>query len=574
MELFGFEINRKKEDKEKDKIVSFAPPSNDDGAVTVTSGGVYGTYVDLDGSVRNEAELVNKYRAISLDPVIDLAIQDICNEAIVEDSAEDTVSIILEDIKTTESIKKKITEEFDNILNLLEFNRMSYEVFKRWYVDGRLYYHVIIDENKPKSGILETRYIDPRNIKKVKEVKKEKDPKTGVTLERLVGEYYIYNQTGFVKRAGNVTSYGGTGSATQAEGVKISKDSIVYCTSGYMNSDNNLILSHLHKALRPLNQLRSMEDSLVIYRISRAPERRIFYVDVGGLPKAKAEQYLSDLMTKFKNKVVYDSASGEIRDDRKFMTMLEDFWLPRREGGRGTEISTLPGGQNLGEIEDVTYFQNLLYRSLNVPVTRLQPETAYSLGRATEISRDEVKFSKFITRLRNKFGELFTSLLERQLILKGICTTEEWKEWKHFIQYDYAIDNYFDELKNLEMNRDRIGLLREMEEYIGKYYSHEYIRRYVLQQNEVEMKEIDNEIKAEMTDARYSEVDDEGGEEDAPPSTPESPSPEERSYKLVPADEKEKRNDEKEGTKTEELDAVTQSQLQLLESMTKFIEND
>ena len=574
MKLFGFEINRKDEDKQQEKIVSFAPPTNDDGAITVASGGIYGTYVDLDGSVRNEAELVNKYRAISLDPIIDLAIQDICNEAIVEDSNESTVSIILEDIKTQESIKKKITEEFNNILNLLEFNRMSYEVFKRWYVDGRLYYHVIIDDSKPKKGILEVRYIDPRNIKKVKEVKKEKDAATGVTIEKLVSEYYIYNQTGFVKRAGNVTSYGGAGSATQAEGVKISKDSIVYCTSGYMNSDNNLILSHLHKALRPLNQLRSMEDSLVIYRISRAPERRIFYVDVGGLPKAKAEQYVNDLMTKFKNKVVYDSSSGEIRDDRKFMTMLEDFWLPRREGGRGTEISTLPGGQNLGEIEDVTYFQGLLYRSLNVPVTRLQPESAYSLGRATEISRDEVKFSKFITRLRSKFGELFTSLLERQLILKGICTVDEWKEWKHLVNYDYAIDNYFDELKNLEMNRDRIGLLREMEEYIGKYYSHEYIRRHVLQQNEVEMNEIDETIKSEKTDQRYSEIDDEDNE-DTDTSPPPSPAPEsQQSYKLVPDDEKEKRNDEKEGTKTEEIDVLTQSQIQLIESMTKYIEND
>jgi len=524
MEIFGFEINRKKEEKEKEKLVSFVPPTNDDGALTVTAGGVYGTYVDLDGSVRTEAELVNKYRAIAQDPIIDLAVQDICNEAIVEDSDETTVSIVLDDVETQDSIKKTITEEFENVLDLLEFNRLSYEVFKRWYVDGRLYYHVIIDEKKPAKGILEVRYIDPRNIKKIKEVKKEKD-NSGVTIEKVVAEYYIYNQNGFLKKtstgSGAVSSSSGP---QQTQGMKISKDSIVYCTSGYQSVDNNLILSYLHKAIRPLNQLRSMEDSLVIYRISRAPERRIFYVDVGGLPKAKAEQYLRDIMTKFKNKTVYDSSTGEIRDDRKFMTMLEDFWLPRRDGGRGTEITTLPGGQNLGEIEDVTYFQNLLFRSLNVPSTRLQPDTTYTLGRATEISRDEIKFSKFIFRVRNKFSELFTKMLERQLILKGVCTAEDWKEWKHRIQYKFAIDNYYEELKSTEIMRDRVGLLREVDEYIGKYYSHEYVRRFILQQTEQDMKDIDEQIKGEGDDPRYTDAD--GEDFDVPPRPEPEPEPE------------------------------------------------
>lgn len=535
MDLFGFEINRKKEQKEAEKLVSFVPPSNEDGALTVAAGGVYGTYVDLDGSVRTEAELVNKYRAISFDPTIDMAIQEICNEAIVEDADEDTISIVLDDVEQPDKIKKSIQEEFENVLSLLEFNRLSYELFRRWYVDGRLYYHVLVDEKKPQKGILEVRYVDPRNIKKVREVKKEKDAKTGVNIEKVINEYYMYSPSGFLKRTGSLTGStmgsAGTSGSTTAEGVKIARDAVVYCTSGHQSLDNKLILSYLQKAIRPLNQLRSLEDSLVIYRISRAPERRIFYVDVGGLPKAKAEQYLSDIMTKFKNKVVYDSSTGEIRDDRKFMTMLEDFWLPRREGGRGTEITTLPGGQNLGDIDDVVYFQNNLYRALNVPISRLQPETTFSLGRATEITRDEVKFSKFITRLRNKFSELFMKLLERQLILKGVCTTEDWETWKHQISFNYAIDNYFEELKTAELNRDRVGLLREMEEYVGKYYSHEYVRRYVLQQSEAEIEDIDKQIADEKTDERY--VDPEDLQQDDEPQD-EQPAPDPQTFKLVP----------------------------------------
>lgn len=569
MELFGFEINRKKEDKQKEKLQSFVPPSNEDGAITVAAGGVYGTYVDLDGSVRTEAELVNKYRAISFDPIIDLAIQEICNEAIVEDSDEETVSIVLDEVKTQESIKKSIIAEFEEVLNLLEFNRLSYDIFKRWYIDGRLYYHVIVDEKKPARGILELRYIDPRNIKKVREVKKEKDAKTGVTIEKIVNEYYMYSPTGFLKRTGSLTgsTMGSYGSAnpSAAEGVKISPDSICFNTSGCQSLDNKLILSWLQKAIRPLNQLRSMEDSMVIYRISRAPERRIFYVDVGGLPKAKAEQYLADIMTKFKNKTVYDSATGEIKDDRKFMTMLEDFWLPRREGGKGTEITTLPGGANLGDIEDVQYFQSNLYRSLNVPITRLQPENTYSLGRATEITRDEVKFGKFITRLRQKFSELFLKLLERQLILKQICTVEDWEEWKSQINFNFAVDNYFEELKMLEMNRDRVGLLREMEEWVGKYYSHEYIRRFVLQQSESEMKDLDKQIQDEMKDPRYNEP-----EEEMPEEEPAPPPVSQQSFKLVPDDSAENEGESK-ADKKEEYDAL---QMNLLESMTRYLDDE
>ena len=533
MDIFGFSIKRKDdEEKEQKKRISFVPPSNDDGSLVVAEGGVYGTYIDLDGSIRTEAELVTKYRALALDPIVDLAIQDIVNEAIVEDSEEKTVSLVLDDLEASKGVKTRIEEEFDNLLNLLEFNSLSYEIFRRWYIDGRLYYHVMIDEDKPKEGIKELRYVDPRNIKKVREVKKEQT-KEGVNVERVVGEYYVYNKTGFLKNSGSYSNYSIAGASTSSagqQGLKIAKDSIVYCTSGYQGSDNNLILSYLHKAIRPMNQLRSLEDSMVIYRISRAPERRIFYVDVGGLPKAKAEQYLRDIMAKFKNKVVYDSETGEIRDDRKFMTMLEDFWLPRREGGRGTEITTLPGGQNLGDIDDIVYFQNLLYRSLNVPSTRLQPEQTFSLGRATEITRDEVKFSKFITRLRNKFSTLFMKLLERQLILKGICTPEDWKKWEYHIDFKFAVDNYFSEMKQMEMLRDRIALLRDMDEYIGKYYSHEYVRRFILQQTETEVKEINSQIDQEAKDSRYLSPEEQemfglatggGGENRSPEPEPE-----------------------------------------------------
>lgn len=535
MELFGFQIKRKGE-KEKENV-SFVPPSNDDGSIIVSEGGVFGTYVDINGTIRSETELITKYRNMSLDPVVDLAIQDIVNEAIVEESDQHTVTLELDEIEEmSDAIKKKITEEFANVLNLLEFSRMSYETFKRWYVDGRLYYHVIVNEksnansNTTSSGISELRYIDPRHIKKVKVLKKVPiEPNSKIEVEKLIDEYFIFNKNGFIEKSS--TSNG----SSSTNGLKISKDAVVISTSGYLNAEGTMILSYLHKIIRPLNQLRSMEDSLVVYRISRAPEKRVFYIDVGGLPTLKAEQYLRNIMTKFKNKVVYDSSTGEIRDDRKHMSMLEDFWLPRRENGKGTEITTLPGGQNLGQIDDVVYFQNQLYRALNVPITRLQSENAYTLGRATEVSRDEVKFAKFITRLRSKFSELFTKILEKQLILKKVCTPEEFQEWKNKFNYRYAVDNYYAEIKNIEMTKDRIDLTTQLAPYVGRFYSNEYIRKFILQQTDEEMKEIDLQIKKEKSMEQYiPPIDPASGvysepepepEPDPPPPPPPKPAP-------------------------------------------------
>lgn len=710
--LFGFTF--KKSSKEERVLPSFAPPSNEDGSIVVSEGGAYGTFLDLDGSLRTETELINKYRDMALNPYIDLAIQDIVNESIVEDEDEDVIELILDDIKISDSIKSKINDEFEYILGLLEFNKLSYEIFRRWYIDGRLYYHMIIDPDRYKNeGIAELRYIDPRHIKKIKKVRQLNDPETGIITEKVVEEYFLFNKFGFAPSQQGQP-------ATDAVGAKISKDSVVFASSGILSPSGNLILSYLHKAIRALNQLKSMEDALVIYRISRAPERRIFYVDVGGLPKAKAEQYLRDVMTRFKNKTVYDSSTGEIRNEKRFMTMLEDFWLARRDGSRGTEISTLPGGclsmdtkvslldgrelsireieiemkngkqlwtyscdpntgkivpgliswagvtqksakvmkltldngneiictpdhqfpvwnkgfmradelcenesmiplnrkkefisenkkldyemifdneskswiythrlvsdnlkdkevkyfiynedyfndiydirhhkdfncevnnqnhriikieylnepievgtltidqyekynnfhtfalsvgiftknSNLSEIDDLLYFKSALYRSLGVPTSRLESESTFNLGRSTEITRDEVKFAKFITRLRKKFSELFTKLLETQLLLKNICSKDEWFEWKNNIKYKFAIDNYFNELKQIEVFHERINLLNDVENYAGKYFSHDFIRRYILQQTDADIEENDKEIKKEKTDPRYSE---------------------------------------------------------------------
>lgn len=511
MDLFGFEIKKKIAEP-----ISFAPKQTDDGAVVVAEGGVYGTYVDLDGSIRTEAELVNKYREMSMVPEVDMAIDDIVNEVITQEPETEPVELILDDIpELPEKVKKIFIEEFKEVLNLLEFNQLSYEVFRRWYVDGRLYYHVIIDEKQQSLGIQELRYIDPRKIRKVREVRKKK-LQDNQTANRTTNEYYIYNDKGFAKTAGNSSI-----PTNNIGGLKIAKDSIVHCTSGVTSLNGDLVQSYLHKAIKPLNQLRSMEDSLVIYRISRAPERRIFYIDVGNLPKMKAEQYLRDIMTKFKNKLVYDSSTGEIRDDRKFMTMLEDFWLPRREGGKGTEITTLPGGQNLGQMDDVLYFQKNLYKSLNVPISRLDPDTQFGFGRATEITRDEVKFAKFINRLRIKFATLFAKILERQLILKGIITPEEWDMIKNRIRFKFSQDNYFSELKETEILNNRLAALQQIDPYAGKYYSFEWIRRKVLMQTDEEIEEINEQIVAEMQNPQYYPPEPEpmGGEEDpnAPP---------------------------------------------------------
>jgi len=514
MRLFGFEIKKQGEEPEP---VSFAPPVEDDGAVVVAAGGVYGTYVDLEGSAKSEAELVTKYRDMLNQPEVDQAVDDIVNEAIVSETEEQTVSINLDEVKSASpNIKKAIQEEFENILKLLNFRNQCYEIFRRYYVDGRLYYHAIINEKDTSKGLVELRYIDPRKIRKVKEIKKRKDRLSGATITEKAGEYFLYSDKA-IWNAGN-PNLGMTNSSTG--GIRIAKDSIIHVVSGLMDTNNTVVLSHLHKAIKVLNQLRTLEDATVIYRISRAPERRIFYIDVGNLPKMKAEQYLRDMMIRHKNKVVYDSATGEIRDDRKFMTMLEDYWLPRREGNRGTEITTLPGGQNLGEMTDVAYFQKKLYRALNVPGSRLDAEQTFNVGRSTEITRDEVKFSKFVNRLRSKFSDLFTKSLEKQLVLKGILTLEEWKIISQDIKYDYAKDNYFAELKEIEMLRERASILRDMDDFTGKYVSHKWIRKNVLRQTDDEMEINDEEMEQELDDPRYAApIAPTGGEEGDQPQT-------------------------------------------------------
>jgi len=483
-ELFGFEIKRKN-DKDEEKKLSFVAPQEDDSAgYVINAGGYFGQYVDMDGGkAKNDADLIMKYREIAMQPETDAAIEDIVNEAIVSDEDSAPVELILDDLEQPDRIKKLMQEEFDQIIKLLNFNWTGHDTFRRWYIDGRLYFHKIIDEKNPKRGILELRPIDPTKIRKVREVKEEKDPKTGAKLIKEVKEYYIYQDKNMSK---------------SNQGLKIAKDSICYITSGVLDPTRKRVLSYLQKALKPANQLRMMEDSLVIYRMSRAPERRVFYIDVGNLPKGKAEEYMRNIMSKYRNKLVYDAATGEMRDDRKHLSMLEDFWLPRREGGRGTEITSLPGGENLGQIDDVSYFQRKLYKALNVPIQRLEQEPAqFSLGRSSEITRDELKFQKFLGRLRKKFGTLFIDLLKTQLILKGIVTEEEWKDFSQEINIDYLKDTHFSELKESEILRERLGTLRELDEYVGKYYSKEWVRKNVLQQTDEDIEEIDKQMEEE-----------------------------------------------------------------------------
>jgi Bacteriophage T4-like portal protein (Gp20) len=485
--IFGFQISREQEDEQQAVQQSFAPPPNDDGAITISQAAYYGTYVDLDGTAKNEVELIGRYREMAMQPEIESAIDDICNEAIVQNDDGENIKIVLDKLQVSDKIKSAIEKEFSNILFLLNYNNMAPDIFRRFYVDGRLFYHILVDRENPTSGIKELRYIDPRKIRKVREVKKEKDARTGVEMVTVTNEYYIYNDKSI---NGSQSNYGPLG-------VRIAKDSIINVNSGLMDSRRASVLSYLHKAIKPLNQLRMIEDATVIYRISRAPERRIFYIDVGNLPKMKAEQYLRDIMVKYKNKVVYDANTGEVRDERKFLSMMEDFWLPRREGGKGTEIQTLPGGQNLGELEDVKYFEKKLYKCLNVPISRLESSTSFTIGRATEISRDEVKFAKFVAKLRNRFTELFDEALRVQCVLKGICTSEEWTVFKESIYYDFIRDNNFAELKDAEILRERLGLLSQIDMYTGRYYSMDWIRRNVLRMNDDEIKEIDQEIKKE-----------------------------------------------------------------------------
>ena len=485
--LFGFEIARRKTEDEKSAQPSFTPPSNEDGALTISSAAYYGTYVDLDGTAKNEVELISRYREMAMQPEIESAIDDIMNEAIVQDDDGKIIEIVLDDLDQPEKIKKAIKDEFHTILRLLNYKHMAQDIFRRYYIDGRLYYNVLIDKENPIAGIKELRYIDPRKLRKVREIKKKKDERTGAEIIDVYNEYYIYNDKVVT---GSSSNYGPVG-------VRITLDSIVSVVSGLMDSRRAVVLSYLHKAIKPLNQLRMIEDATVIYRISRAPERRIFYIDVGNLPKLKAEQYLRDIMVKYKNKLVYDAQTGEVRDDRKFLSMMEDFWLPRREGGKGTEITTLPGGQNLGELEDVKYFQKKLYNSLSVPISRLEPNQGFSIGRVAEVTRDELKFAKFVDRLRNKFSDIFNQALRVQCVLKGICTADEWDQFKEHIYYDFIKDNNFSELKDAELMRERLSLLSAVDPYTGRYFSQVWIQRNVLRLTDDQIKEMQNEIDEE-----------------------------------------------------------------------------
>jgi hypothetical protein len=502
--IFGFTIGQKDIVQEQPpEQKSFALPTSalDDGAVTITQNAYYGTYVDLEGAVRNELELITRYREMSNHPELEQAIDDIVNEAITHDESGEVVSINMDKLKQPESIKKKIAEEFENVLTMFNFNNLADDLFKRWYIDGRIYYQVIVDEKNPKEGIQELRYVDPRKIRKVREIQKDKDPKTGAVIIKSIAEYYVYNDRGTTTQ---------TYTAQVNAGVRIAPDSIINVNSGLMDAKNTFVISYLHKAIKPLNQLRMIEDAVVIYRLSRAPERRVFYIDVGNLPKGKAEQYLRDIMIKYRNKMVYDANTGELRDDRKHMSMLEDFWLPRREGGKGTEITTLPAGQNLGQIEDVDYFRKKLLQSLNVPYSRMDQTQSgggfAAMGRSTEITRDELKFAKFIIRLRNKFSQLFDNALKIQLVLKGICTKEEWEEFKEDIYYDFKKDNNFTELRESELMRERIQTLTMMEPFVGKYYSQTWIKKNILRQSDEEIKEMSKEMEKDGSVEQYEQM--------------------------------------------------------------------
>jgi hypothetical protein len=493
-DFFGFEIKKKDQEKDDRTRASFVAPMDEDEGIgnVINAGGHFGQYVDINGDqTKSEKELILKYRDISQHTECDAAVEDIVNEAIVSDDDSSPVSLIMNDLDQPDRIKKMINEEFEHVISMLNMNWYGHDIFRRWYVDGRLYYHKIIDEANPKNGLIELRSIDPTKIRKVRELKKEKDPKTGAEIIIGSTEYFIFQNESL---------------GSKAQGLKIAKDAVTYVTSGLLDPSRKKILSHLHKALKPVNQLRMMEDSLVIYRLARAPERRIFYIDVGNLPKGKAEEYLRNIMAKYRNKMVYDAETGDMKDDKKHMSMLEDFWLPRREGGRGTEISTLPGGENLGQIDDIEYFRRKLYKSLNVPSGRLEQEQQFNLGRSTEISRDELKFQKFINRLRKKFSALFIDILKTQLILKGVVTNEEWEDIRSDISVDFLKDNHFSELKDAELLRERLGTLREIDEYAGRYYSVEWIRKNVLMQNDEDIEDIIKQIDAEGMNDTEEEV--------------------------------------------------------------------
>ena len=487
-ELFGFSIQK----SQKDQGLSgktFTDPTPDDGAIEIAGGGFFSSVLDTDGRERSDIDLIRRYRDISMQSECDAAVEDIVNEGIISNLNDIPVNIDLTNIPYPDKIKKRIRAEFMEVLRLLNFNEKGHDIFRRWYVDGRLYYHKVIDNKDPQRGLTQLRFIDPTKIRKVRETTKAPSvDQNGVEMIAKVDEYFIYSDKGFAS----------VGSQGNNQGIKISADSIVYVPSGLLDSNSGRVISHLHKAIKPVNQLRMIEDAIVIYRISRAPERRIFYIDVGNLPKVKAEQYLKDVMNRYRNKLVYDASTGEIRDDRNHMSMLEDFWLPRREGGRGTEITTLPGGQNLGEIDDIVYFQRKLYRSLNVPISRLEAENGFSMGRASEITRDELKFTKFVQRIRKKFTPLFTDLLKTNLLLKGIISPEDWPRMQEHIQYDFMEDGHFAELKDAELLNDRIQTLDGIQSYIGTFFSKEYVLKKVLNMTDAEIQEMRAQMKKEL----------------------------------------------------------------------------
>ena len=492
LKIFGFEITRT---KDKKAIKSIVPPRDDDGAgyvASTTYGSHYGHYINMEGDdSKDNVQLILKYRGSAMHPEADAAIEDIVNEAITSMDMKPSLTLNLDRVPVSATIKKQMLEEFDNIYNMLNFKELGHDIFRRWYVDGRLYHHLVVDDTNLSAGIQEIRYIDSAKIRKVKQVKKKKDPVSGAPLVEKVDEFYIYQEK--------------PGSQTNA--IKLTNDSVSYCTSGLLDEHRKRVVSFLHKALKPITQLRMMEDSLVIYRLARAPERRMFYIDVGNLPRGKAEQYMKDIMAKYRNKLVYDAKTGEISDDRKHMSMLEDFWLPRREGGRGTEISTLPGGENLGQIEDIIYFQKRLYRSLNVPLNRLEQEQQFSLGRATEISRDELKFQKFIDRLRNRFATFFYEILKKQLLMKNIITEEDWLSWKNEVHIDFTRDNHFSELKEAELLREKIQTLDQIQNYVGEYFSKQWVQKNILLFDDDEIKRMDSEMAA----AQQQEPEDDQG---------------------------------------------------------------
>ena len=501
--ILGFQITRDTNlEKSATSKQAFTVATPDDGTTTISAGGYFGQYLDMEVNAKDDFDLIRRYREIAQHPECDMAVEDIINEVVVSDERDSSVSISLDKLVISENIKNKIRNEFQECLSLLNFDEKGHDIFKRWYIDGRIYFHKVIDPKSPRKGLTEIRYIDPRKIKKVREVTKGRDSKgTGIEVVEQTNEWFVYNEKGM-------------SAANSNAGLKITTDSITYVTSGQVDATKNMVMGHLHKAIKPVNQLRMIEDAVVIYRIVRAPERRIFYVDVGNLPKVKAESYLRDVMARYRNKLVYDASTGEIRDDRKHMSMLEDFWLPRRDGAKGTEVTTLPGGQNLGEISDVVYFQKKLYKSLNVPISRMESENGFNIGKAAEITRDELKFTKFIQRLRKRFTQVFQDILKTQLVLKGIITIEDWQKIKEHIQYDYLKDGYFAELKNAEMLRERLSLANEVSPYIGKFYSVEYVRKYVLRQSDEDIIEIDNQIADEISKGVIAHPEGESMEDD------------------------------------------------------------